>query len=1017
MERSYLLGIDTLSIPLRCRQAIVPIVLLFFLPTAPAAETTVQCGLRVPAGFEVVEFADDKLATDIYCLTVDRNGRVYVSGRGYIRMLPDDKHDGRADRAVDVASEPKDGAMGLLREGPWLYVTGDGGLRRFRIRDGDGRANGPSELLDKLKTGGEHSAHAVHRGPDGWLYVLCGNDNNIDRKYPLPPGSPIHYPVAGCVLRFSPDWTTTEIVADGLRNAYGMDFTTDGELITFDSDNERCVSLPWYEPVRLYHIQEGGHYGWLGPQIAPWWRLPPYSCDVVAPILTLGRGSPTGVVCYRHVQFPPRYRGGFFLLDWTFGRIWFVTLSRTGASYTARAELFLEAVGDNGFAPTAAAVDPTTGDLYVAIGGRGTRGAVYRIRYPSGVRQYSASEVAALQPRPRPEGWPVGMDGALPRLAKSNDALERLRALQTARRFRDRALGEATRIVLANWGHSDRSVRRATSDLIAELKPEEWSDLEARARTPAERVTLCLATYQHNPANVVRQAVALLTDAAIPLEFRLDATRLLQLAAGGVVAPSKRGMVWAGYTARAKSVPPDTAAAITDAVRRVFPTGQADLDRECARLLAVVEADDTGLMERVTARITADSDPVEDFHYLIVLGRLRGERSPGVTARTAAGLLGLDAKLTRRRQNRDTNWPLRLSELYRGLAERDPRLHAAVLDRPDFGRPDHALFALSPGFDRGRAAQVFLARAKRDEEYAWNTATIELIGNLGDARSAAAVRELWGRLGLDEAVLAVLARRPQAVDREKFIAGLGSAQPATVSLCLEALAKLPGRYEGAEILALIRALTRWSSVPEQTAVRDQVVRLLRRETGQDFAGTDRAAAERWFSGAYPALASRPGGVDGVDTRAWAERLVKVDWSAGSADLGQRVFVQASCASCHSGAQALGPDLAGIAGRFSRDDLFTAILQPSRDVSPRYRTTVLTTREGKVYQGLIVYDAADGLLLQTGPGTTVRVAASQVVSRRTSDVSLMPAGLLDKCTDRDLADLYAFLRSRGKEKER
>ena len=47
-----------------------------------------------------------------------------------------------------------------------------------------------------------------------------------------------------------------------------MDFTPDRELVTFDSDNERCVSLPWYEPTRFYHVVTGGHYGWLSPQRA-----------------------------------------------------------------------------------------------------------------------------------------------------------------------------------------------------------------------------------------------------------------------------------------------------------------------------------------------------------------------------------------------------------------------------------------------------------------------------------------------------------------------------------------------------------------------------------------------------------------------------------------------------------------------------------------------------------------------------------------------------------------------------
>ena len=43
----------------------------------------------------------------------------------------DDDNDDKADRAIDFADSPKDGAMGLLWEKDTLFVTGDGGLRRF----------------------------------------------------------------------------------------------------------------------------------------------------------------------------------------------------------------------------------------------------------------------------------------------------------------------------------------------------------------------------------------------------------------------------------------------------------------------------------------------------------------------------------------------------------------------------------------------------------------------------------------------------------------------------------------------------------------------------------------------------------------------------------------------------------------------------------------------------------------------------------------------------------------------
>ena len=306
-----------------CRAACVVFLMLLSASTLPGQ--AVRHGLRVPAGFEVTEFADSKLANDIFCLTLDPQGRVIVSGPGYIRLLLDEKNEGRASKAVEVIDGLREGAQGLFWEGDTLWYSADGGLRRCKISNDKA---GPSELVRESKTGGEHSTHAIRRGPDGWLYVLYGNNSGINGKYATLPASPIKEPIAGCVVRYTPDLKGSEIVADGFRNAYDMDFNSDGELFTFDSDNERCVSLPWYESIRYYHVIAGGHYGWQSPQRASWWRKPPYFVDAMPPILTLGRGSPTGVTCYRHVQFPETYRGGFFLLDWTFGRVYFVTLKR-----------------------------------------------------------------------------------------------------------------------------------------------------------------------------------------------------------------------------------------------------------------------------------------------------------------------------------------------------------------------------------------------------------------------------------------------------------------------------------------------------------------------------------------------------------------------------------------------------------------------------------------------------------------------------------------------------------------
>src|SRR5262249_19742916 len=228
---------------------------LWLVPDATGAQEP-AAGLRVPPGFQVTDFAGSDLANDIYTLTIDPQGRIVVAGRGYIRILGDDDGGGRADPAIEVADSPKDGAMGLCWGGDTLYVTGDGGLRRLRIKEV--RGAGPSELLRAMKTGGEHTAHAIRRGRDGWLYVLCGNTTGIDKSYATLATSPIKEPVAGCVLRFAPagrrPWfeaggsgiepEDSEIVAPRFRNPYGMDFNSAGGVFHLCYGNAARVVLP-----------------------------------------------------------------------------------------------------------------------------------------------------------------------------------------------------------------------------------------------------------------------------------------------------------------------------------------------------------------------------------------------------------------------------------------------------------------------------------------------------------------------------------------------------------------------------------------------------------------------------------------------------------------------------------------------------------------------------------------------------------------------------------------------------
>ncbi len=145
-------------------------------------------------------------------------------------------------------------------------------------------------------------------------------------------------------------------------------------------------------------------------------------------------------------------------------------------------------------------------------------------------------------------------------------------------------------------------------------------------------------------------------------------------------------------------------------------------------------------------------------------------------------------------------------------------------------------------------------------------------------------------------------------------------------------------------------------------------------------------------------------------RDWAKVVAESSQIAGDKTRGAEVYRNAKCAQCHGGNNALGPSLSGVAQRFSRNDLFRAIYEPSKDISDRYRAIKILTSSGTVVTGLKIYDSADGVTLQSPNGKLIRINEDEIESKESSNVSLMPANLLDAYSAKDVSDLYAYLRS-------
>ncbi len=1060
-------------------------------------------GIDVPDGFKVELYADDDLAHDIHSMTIDAQGRVVVSGPGYVRILIDSNNDGRADTFKTFSEQPKTGSQGMFFLGSSLLCSGDEGVQIFRDDNRDDVADGPPQVFMKIEAGGEHHVHSIQKGPDGWWYIIAGNFSGVTKAYATVPTSPISNPTSGTLLRLKPDLSAGEIVSDGFRNAYDFCFNAQGDFFTYDSDDERDISLPWYLPTQVFHVLPASNAGYVTAGL----KRPGSYPDMPPVLATFGRGSPTGVICYQHEQFPEEYRGALFVQDWTIGRILAVKLTQDGAGWTGTPLEFARGRNQFGFAPTDMEVAPD-GSLFVSVGGRGTRGSVFRISHSSGSK--APAIVAANAPEqdrlnailkaPQPNtswsrsGWlplckPLGVEKFRSAAMDENRRVaERVRAVEILVEVFG-GLDSATASSLASAGSplvraraawavgrskpdapdpevlrkflADRSpiVRRfALESLTSATSPTVWSKvLNELAQSLAgddrlvrltaaqllgrlsdiQRDAIRKALLEHKQGllwfslgSMLRKttlspssaqvAMEIVADAAQPLELRRDAVRVLQMALSDVGPGQDRPVMFDGYAPRASM---DTIerdlnpifAKLTD----TFPSGDAVLDHELIRVIAMTSPPNRDLFTKLLAGITESSLPSDDIHRLAAIARMNLERSYEESTATAKALVGIDVKIRKLQLKQDTNWDDRIGELYAALCEVDPAMPTVLTEQPGFGQPGHALFLSKvPQGTVAKAIDGFVATIAADPDFTWTNDVVFAIGESDKPEHLQLLRSQLANLSVRDAVLMELADAPLKDDRALFVSGLESAQLNAVEACLKALTKLPRSNEAAEQFALLAAARRLMNDAREFGLREMAMRLLQNNTGQTLKfvfGTEghkpqpeaMQAWQEWLTQRYPDY--KPVNADEA-AKAILVSLNEVSWEQGDIERGRKLFERLSCAKCHGGRRALGPDLTGVAKRFSRDDLFAAIVDPNRDISPRYQTTSIETKTGKVFTGLIVYESIDGLLLRDAEHKTYRIEGEDIESKHLQRNSLMPNGLLKDVRKEEIADLNAYLQS-------
>jgi putative membrane-bound dehydrogenase-like protein len=1021
----------------------------WMLVGAPPAPPVHQVELNgqtftLPPGFEIELVAGPPLVNRPIVADFDEQGRLYVADSSgsndkleiqqqsrphRIVRLEDTRGDGRFDKATVFADKMMfpEGVMWL--DGS-LYVSAVPSIWKLTDTDGDGVADQRSEWFQgKTMTGCGNDLHGPYPGPDGWIYWCKGA---FAKQTYERPGKPPFVTRAAHIFRCRPDGSDIEPVMTG-----GMDNPVD---VVFTPGGERIFTTTFFQHPAggkrdgLIHAIYGGVYGkdhdvvyehkWTGPSLMP--------------VLThLGAAAPCGLTRYESAVFGPEYKDNLFACLFNMHKVTRHVLEPEGATFKTLDEDFL--VSSNfDFHPTDVLEDADGSLLVLDTGGwyklccptsqlhkPDVLGAIYRIRRtgaarvtdPRGLKlpwaKMAAKELAGLLDDPRPAVrrravQALGGKGeeAVPVLAevlKKGTAEARCNAVWAATRIETPSARAAVRTVLFE---GNATVRHAALHSVSL-----WRDHDALP--DLLRLLGCPAPHTER---VTAEALGRIGDkSAVPA--------LLEAVGRPTDRVLEHSLIYALIEIADRE---GTAAGLESKNVRI----------KRAALIALDEMDGGGLKpETVAAELNSPEPVLKEAASWIVT---RHPEWGGALAGFLRDRLGAKELTAAERDE----LARQLGRFARAAAVQELLAESV----PDAGRPQES---------RQIALRAMAQAGLKETPEAWFGSITQAL----DRGDADLVRE---------AVLTARALPAPKKPSEAFITALlkiGRDGAVPVNVRLTALAAVPGGLSTVEpsLFDLLRShLDREGAVANRTLAADvlsrakltaeqllalteslkttgpmELDRLLEAYTksaddkvGQGLIAALKASPLRLglrveqvkprlakYSSAVQQEAEELYALLNADAGKQKARLEEIlaSLEAGDVRRGQAVFnsPKASCSACHAVGYlggTVGPDLTHIGKIRAERDLLEAIVFPSASFVRGYEPVSVTTKSGKVHNGVVRKDAADEMVLATGVNQEVRIPRDDVDEILPSKVSVMPAGLDQQLTLRELADLVAFLKA-------
>jgi putative membrane-bound dehydrogenase-like protein len=295
----------------------------------------------VPKDFAIELVAADPVIINPITMVLDDKGRIIVSeshtyrygpkgtpvkpfSNPVIRLDPDGK--GGFTRTL-IADEFPDPVMGIAVKGDKLWLTACDKLYTYDIPEASLPRKGGEEkkplainkkaiLTDRNKAWNPFGMFVLEWGPDGKLYMSVG-DHRIDihNNVPLPDkkrGEEAWESItarnnSGMIMRMNPDGTKMERLVHGLRVPYSFEYDPFGQLWLLSNGEGN--------PDRFVRVIEGVDYHcYSRPGISNEWLAGRH--PLAPPCEEVHGGAHTQLMRYYAANFPKEYQGNLFACNW-----------------------------------------------------------------------------------------------------------------------------------------------------------------------------------------------------------------------------------------------------------------------------------------------------------------------------------------------------------------------------------------------------------------------------------------------------------------------------------------------------------------------------------------------------------------------------------------------------------------------------------------------------------------------------------------------------------------------------